>query len=154
LPLPPATDGCWAAPLQRLAAALERVETFYDSMGGLVGYQLKSLQLIIANTKDSISDLEPNNGAGAGSSMEASSSGGSSSSSSSSSSVDSGSGVAPAGGKDVTYHVPPALDLAGEGGRRVGARAAAQGIMSLPFMAEILPVGGGQAGGQAGLRQR
>jgi hypothetical protein len=36
----------------------------------------------------------------------------------------------------------------------VGARAAAQGIMSLPFMAEILPVGGGQAGGQAGLRQR
>jgi hypothetical protein len=42
----------------------------------------------------------------------------------------------------VSYHVPQALDLAGEGGREVGARTAAAGLAALPRMAEILPLGG------------
>lgn len=40
------------------------------------------------------------------------------------------------------YHVPRALDLAGEDGREVGQRTAAAGLMALPRMAEIYPVGG------------
>lgn len=32
--------------LARVADALSRVELFYDSIGGIAGYQLKSLQLI------------------------------------------------------------------------------------------------------------
>jgi hypothetical protein len=111
-------------------------------MGGLVGYQLKSLQLIIGNTQE---DTGAGSSSGSGSSGEANNAAGSSldvsSSSSSSGSSEEGSGFD--GPAAARFHVPPALDLAGEGGRRVGARAAAQGIMSLPFMAEILPVGGG-----------
>ncbi len=42
----------------------------------------------------------------------------------------------------VSYHVPRALDLAGEGGREVGVRTAAAGLVALPHMAEIYPVGG------------
>lgn len=45
----------------------------------------------------------------------------------------------------VRYLVPPAINLTGEAGRRAGTRAAAQGIMALPFMAEILPAGGEDA---------
>lgn len=97
-------------------------------MGGLVGYQLKSLQLITAGQGS-----PEQSGVAAGSPGQSDSeaqSGGQS-------------------GAEVRYHVPPALDLAGEAGRRVGARAAAAGILSLPYMAEILPVGGGP--GQGGV---
>lgn len=42
----------------------------------------------------------------------------------------------------MQYHVPHALDLAGENGRELGEQAASQGLMALPRMAEIYPVGG------------
>ncbi len=131
-------DDDWLTPLRKLAAALVRVEQFYDSMGGLIGYQLKSTRLIVANAAA--------DGANANATASGAADGGSSSATSSSSSSSSSSAPAaqPQGG-EVRYHVPPALDLAGEAGRRVGARAAAQGILSLPFMAEILPVGGARA---------
>jgi hypothetical protein len=50
----------------------------------------------------------------------------------------------------VTYHVPPGLDLAGEAGSQLGVRAAAQGLLAMPYLSEILPVGG--AGDRLGLR--
>ena len=33
--------------MQQLAATLKRVEVFYDSIGGLLGYQHKSLQIMV-----------------------------------------------------------------------------------------------------------
>eukprot|EP01025_Chloroclados_australasicus_P021677 TRINITY_DN22728_c0_g2_i3.p1 TRINITY_DN22728_c0_g2~~TRINITY_DN22728_c0_g2_i3.p1 ORF type:complete len:857 (+),score=118.99 TRINITY_DN22728_c0_g2_i3:53-2623(+) len=47
--------------LQELAQVLLRVESFYDSIGGLVGYHLKSLELICAGISDS--ECGENNGA-------------------------------------------------------------------------------------------
>eukprot|EP00983_Pelagomonas_calceolata_P071660 1151352-Pelagomonas_calceolata.AAC.5 len=38
------------APLAELAALLMRVDQFYDSIGGLVGYQAKSIELILEGT--------------------------------------------------------------------------------------------------------
>jgi len=124
--LPP-VDGCWVTALHKLASALTRVDHFYDSMGGLVGYQLKSIQLIIGASATS------DDSAAAGDDSAASSS---------NPGVSDGAAARADGAAEVQYHVPPALDLAGEAGRRVGARAASHGILALPFMAEILPVGG------------
>ena len=112
-------------------------------MGGVVGYQLQSLRLIVAN------------GGGGGGGGSGASSGANNSTTSSSTSADQqqqqeGDADDDPRRERVTYHVPPALDLAGEGGRRVGARAAAAGILSMPFMAEVLPVGG--AGDRLGLK--
>jgi hypothetical protein len=50
----------------------------------------------------------------------------------------------------VTYHVPPGVDLAGEAGSDTGVKAAAQGLLALPYLSTILPVGG--AGDRLGLR--
>lgn len=114
-------------------------------MGGLIGYQLKSLQLIIANTSSEGNDA-PGVTREAGDARDAFEG---------LQQVERDGGASPvhcAGDAEVRYHVPPALDLAGEGGRRVGARAAAHGILAMPFMAEILPVGGewGEGGGWKG----
>ena len=38
--------------LSKLLAMLRRVETFYDSIGGVLGYQSKSLQLIVAGMEE------------------------------------------------------------------------------------------------------
>ena len=42
----------------------------------------------------------------------------------------------------VQYHVPDALNLAGESSKELGEQVAIQGLMALPHMAEIYPVGG------------
>lgn len=108
------------------------MDTFYDSMGGLIGYQLKSLQLITsakvtaAVTAASAAADGGRQGAGSdGSAVEDEQA-------------------------HVTYHVPPGLDLAGEAGSDTGVKAAAQGLLSLPYLSTILPVGG--AGDRLGLR--
>lgn len=44
-----------ASALQHLALKLSDLESFYDSMGGIVGYQLKSLELIIEGSSSSSS---------------------------------------------------------------------------------------------------
>uniref|UniRef100_A0A7S3QX17 UGP3-like C-terminal hexapeptide repeats domain-containing protein n=1 Tax=Dunaliella tertiolecta TaxID=3047 RepID=A0A7S3QX17_DUNTE len=98
------------APLAELAALLMRVDQFYDSIGGLVGYQAKSIELILEGT----GEQQPQQAQ-----------------------------------EEVSYHVPHALDLAGEGGREVGEQVAMQGLLALPDMAEIYPVGG--AGDRLGL---
>lgn len=100
--------------LGRLAKQLLRVEHFYDSMGGVVGYQLKSLQLILAADKEYKQEGMP------------------------------------AEEQGVSYHVPPGIDLSGEEGHQVGTMAAARGLLSLPQVSEVYPVGG--AGDRLGLR--
>jgi hypothetical protein len=37
----PCTDGDWEKGLQELALVLRKCDTFYDAIGGLIGYQLK-----------------------------------------------------------------------------------------------------------------
>eukprot|EP00879_Flechtneria_rotunda_P025215 GHRR01026784.1.p1 GENE.GHRR01026784.1~~GHRR01026784.1.p1 ORF type:complete len:347 (+),score=104.30 GHRR01026784.1:1049-2089(+) len=159
LMLPP-TDGQWLQPLSALAAALCRVETFYDSMGGLIGYQLKSLQLILAASNcqanseaaaaisnGNSSSKEPSNG------TAATCNNGTSNAASNGTTVPVTEVPANSLTDDqahVTYHVPPGLDLAGEGGRQLGVRAAAQGLLAMPYLSEILPVGG--AGDRLGLK--
>ncbi|KAF8056255.1 UGP3 [Scenedesmus sp. PABB004] len=133
LMLPPA-DGGWARPLEALAEKLCRVEQFYDSMGGLAGYQLKSLQLILGGSA-SAADGGAN---------------GASSDAAGSDAVGSGAASSSDAASPVRYHVPPGLDLAGEDGAALGARAAAQGLLALPYLCEVLPVGG--AGDRLGLR--
>jgi hypothetical protein len=95
------------------------VESFYDSLGGLVGYQLKSLQLISGTD-------------------EAGSEGGDGSSSSSS-----GGGGAPQPPQQPpSYMMPPSLDLSGEDGGDCALREVAAGLRAMPHLAEIYPVGG------------
>jgi hypothetical protein len=110
------------------------VDTFYDSMGGLVGYQLKSLQLITA-AKATAAATAASSAASAGRQGAAAGSDGS---------------AVEDEQAHVTYHVPPGLDLAGEAGSDTGVKAAAQGLLSLPYLSTILPVGG--AGDRLGLR--
>ena len=217
-----------APALQRLATALCRVDSFYDSMGGLVGYQLKSIELILAGSAEAAAaaaataaaeeqrkahvrspshllmrkatngrangvtaaaaagrngngkhavvkvDLSSAAAAGGGSKNGKSrakgaaaaevgtASNGSAYTSSSSAAATAAAAVAAAAARpaeasaaedgagipgsavQTAYHVPPCLDLAGPGGRQLGIKAAAQGILAMPHMAEILPVGGEQ----------
>lgn len=132
-----------APALARLAGALCRVDTFYDSMGGLVGYQLKSLELILSAEA-----------AAAGAAAAAAPSHHNSSSSSAqqqgpAAGDEAAQAQAAEGSPSACYHVPPGLDLAGEAGRQLGQRAAAEGLLAMPYLAEILPVGG--AGDRLGL---
>lgn len=109
-------------------------------MGGLAGYQLKSLTLILeANDAAAEAEAEaaaqaavPSNGNGAAAAEAAAA------------------GRLEDAQSHVTYHVPPGLDLTDpESGAAAGQRAAAQGLLALPFLAEVLPVGG--AGDRLGL---
>lgn len=134
-------------------AALARVEEFYDSIGGLAGYQLQCLQLLAAaqaeggSSDDGSAAALPTASSDAGSSVDASlcSStddvwpagmlGGSHSGSSSSS---------------TEFLVPVGLDLASPEQAAAAAAAVAAGIRAVPHMAEIYPLGG--AGDRLGLR--
>jgi UTP---glucose-1-phosphate uridylyltransferase len=48
--------GNWAPQLEDLAQKLEKVQSFYDCLGGIVGYQLKCLELIDAALEEEVSD--------------------------------------------------------------------------------------------------
>eukprot|EP00887_Chlorella_sp_A99_P002643 scaffold6.g2643.t1 len=121
---------------ERLAAALARVEDFYDSIGGVAGYQLQCLRLIAEQRSAAAA------GGGGGGEGEASASGGGAA-------LASGAGSAAAG--ETQYLVPPGLDLgsADPAAAAVARAATLAGIEALPAMAEICPLGG--AGDRLGL---
>ena len=100
--------------LDAFADALVSVEVFYDSIGGLAGYQLQCLRLI-----------EEHRCGGSTSSME---------------------DAAPPA--NVEFMVPSGLDLRADGGK-AGNVVAAHGLLGVPQMAEIYPLGG--AGDRLGL---
>jgi hypothetical protein len=130
------------------------VDTFYDSMGGLVGYQLKSLELILsAEAAAAAAPSHPSPTMSGGPQPTSSSSSSSSSAQHQGLVGEPGAQATPAqqaeGSPAACYHVPPGLDLAGEAGRQLGQRAAAEGLLAMPYLAEILPVGG--AGDRLGL---
>ncbi|WIA22182.1 hypothetical protein OEZ85_004516 [Tetradesmus obliquus] len=139
LMMPPA-DGKWQGPLALLASRLCRVEAFYDSMGGLPGYQLKSLQLILAGNSSAQQQQQQQQALDAAAALATGSH---------TQQQQQQEGLEDAQAH-VTYHVPPGLDLAGEAGSELGVRAAAQGLLAMPYLSEILPVGG--AGDRLGLR--
>lgn len=127
-----------------LAARLGRVEQFYDSVGGVLGYQLKSLELIVAGMQDKAARKhQPQHAPVDPTQLHRTQP-----------------QVHTHGGEqqqqqqqrpqqEVRYRVPKGVDLAGEEGSGVGVAAAAQGLAALPFLAEIYPVGG--AGDRLGL---
>ncbi|GFR51311.1 hypothetical protein Agub_g13676 [Astrephomene gubernaculifera] len=127
-----------APQLSSLASRLARVEQFYDSVGGLLGYQLKSLQLILAGMQDKAARMQEQQQQHPQQQQQQPTADASPTSPASASSP------------SATFHVPRGgLDLAGEAGAGVGVAAAAQGLAGLPFTAEIYPVGG--AGDRLGL---
>ncbi|GLC45555.1 hypothetical protein PLESTB_001205700 [Pleodorina starrii] len=140
---PPSPPEALLPRLTSLAVRLARVEQFYDSVGGLLGYQIKSLQLIVAGMQDKSARSKQQQQQQQQQTEEAAAA-----------NADAPPGPAPAPGPgggvgEVRFHVPRGMDLAGEEGAGVGVAAAAQGLAALPFMAEIYPVGG--AGDRLGL---
>ncbi|KAG2483471.1 hypothetical protein HYH03_017654 [Edaphochlamys debaryana] len=120
----PSSPSSVSSRLLSLASRLSRVESFYDSMGGLLGYQLKSLQLIVEGMKDKARVQEEKAHPPSPEDLAARP-------------------------PQTTYRVPRGIDLAGEAGSGVGISAAAAGLAALPLTAEIYPVGG--AGDRLGL---
>ena len=100
--------------LDKLLETLRRVETFYDSLGGLVGYQEKSLSLVAASLVDPKASTQE-----------------------------------PTAAAETRYLVPKPVDLAAEDGREVAREATRSGLLAMPSLAEIYPVGG--AGDRLGL---
>lgn len=118
-------------------AALSRVEDFYDSIGGLIGYQRQCLALIAAHEAEGPTHAASSNGCASGSwtdSAEWPSHGG---------------GQRPPA-PTTEFLVPAGLDLASPEQAAATAAAVAAGIDALPRMAEIYPLGG--AGDRLGLR--
>lgn len=88
-----------------LCTNLHHVDSFYDSIGGLAGYQLKCLETLASSAQMSEESAEK---------------------------------VA----AEPKFYMPQGLNIAGNQNRRVAAAAAATGLEALPYMAEILPLGG------------
>ncbi|PSC72756.1 nucleotide-diphospho-sugar transferase [Micractinium conductrix] len=135
--------------LEKLGAALARVEDFYDSIGGLAGYQAQCLALISQQREQGLA--RPPHGAATGSSSS------STSSMESLASTDPAwpEGFSPAApgssaAADTEYLIPVGLDLDSPCQAGAAAAAVAAGIDALPHMAEIYPLGG--AGDRLGLR--
>lgn len=132
------------------------MEEFYDSLGGLAGYQAQCLQLLAA------ADAEGGADAGAGATPASLDSFDSSSSMDASlCSTDdawpagmlgaaAGSSSGSGGSSSTEFLVPAGLDLASPAQAAAAAAAVADGIRAVPRMAEIYPLGG--AGDRLGLR--
>ena len=85
------------------------VDSFYNSIGGLAGYQLKCLEMMLGSKKDTAGETTKSE---SGASAE----------------------------EGTKYHMPQGLNIAYN--RREAAAAAATGLEALPYMGEILPLGG------------
>lgn len=109
--------------MHSLAEKLIKVQRFYDALGGIVGYQLKCLQLIL---DAKVSENQ---------------SGSYDSSSTSSTDQPSSSEFE----EEVDYLVPQGPKFnKGDEGRELAVQAAGQGLRALPELAEIYPLGGMQ----------
>lgn len=117
--------------LARLAETLHRNERFYDSIGGLLGYQLKCLELIRAYGEGGEqAHLVAGQAHGCGQDPST-----------------------PEGAIklscELSFHVPAGPDLASAGSGPLEQALALAGLRSLPHLAEIYPLGG--AGDRLGL---
>jgi len=107
----------------RLAASLVGVEQFYDSLGGLVGYQLQCLTLIQQHQKKDVEAVGEVH-----------------------TTVNNIDNI----DKDMELLIPDGLDLSSPHQATEAKRAIIQGLHSLPLMSEIYPLGG--AGDRLGLK--
>ena len=132
--------------LRALCATLKHVESFYDMLGGVVGYQFAALELIHeahggppATTADDLQTgarTDFDDGAGETARENSRREG----------EPFSETAVTPT--PTVDMHVPPGPDLR-EGGGEYARLAASWGLRELPKMAEVYPLGG--AGDRLGL---
>jgi UTP---glucose-1-phosphate uridylyltransferase len=127
------SSSSWLCALEALCAQLARVEAFYDSMGGLVGYQRASLRLVIEGTAALEQQQQQQQQAPAADNSHQNP-------------------TNPAIFEDTYLVPPPTLDLAADTpeAQAAGARAVAQGVLATPRLAEVWPVGG--AGDRLGLQ--
>ena len=109
----------------RLAASLVGVEQFYDSLGGLVGYQLQCLTLIQRHQKKDVEVVGEVHTTAKNNNNH---------------NID----------KDMELLIPDGLDLSSPHQATEAKRAIIQGLHSLPLMSEIYPLGG--AGDRLGLK--
>jgi len=116
------TEAECAENVDALLACLRKVETFYDMLGGVVGYQCAALELCLESLTGEPAQTH------SGSECDG---------------LDC-SGVP----GEVTMHVPPGVDLRANQGE-FAATASRWGLEELPRMAEIYPLGG--AGDRLGL---
>ncbi|KAA6420439.1 MAG: low photochemical bleaching 1 [Trebouxia sp. A1-2] len=56
---PMAEGTCFRSAVQQLASTLKRVEIFYNSIGGLLGYHRKCLQIMLEGSEQQTSQVEP-----------------------------------------------------------------------------------------------
>lgn len=117
-----------------MADKLVKVQRFYDALGGIVGYQLKCLELICDARVREFSSMEPS----AYSSLDGSTEGFETDDSSQHSTASSTAEV-----EEVHYLVPhgPKFNK-GKDGRALAEHAAGEGLRALPELAEIYPLGG------------
>lgn len=136
----PQYTGDWKPQMHSLAEKLVKVQRFYDALGGIVGYQLKCLQLICDARVREFSSMVPSAYSSLdGSSLEGSSSEGSETDASS---VHSAAGAAVVD-DEVEYLVPQGPKFnKGDEGRALAQHAAGAGLRALPELAEIYPLGG------------
>ena len=133
--------------LRALCATLKHVESFYDMLGGVVGYQFAALELIheahggppATTASDLQTDARTDSDDGAGETRDAKDS-------RREGEPFSETAVTPT--PTVDMHVPPGPDLR-EGGGEYARLAASWGLRELPKMAEVYPLGG--AGDRLGL---
>ena len=109
-----AGDGSMWPALLRLAEGLARVEDFFDSLGGLPWYQLRCMRFI---ADAALADSHDSSG-----------------------STPAWADTAGPEAEQPAFHMPSGVDL--EHDADAARRAAAQGLQSLPYMAEIYPIGG------------
>jgi UTP---glucose-1-phosphate uridylyltransferase len=91
-----------------------KVQQFYDALGGIVGYQLKCLELIAAAKSKELEEAEAKANGSADDGADA----------------------------HTDFLIPQGPNLQGPEGRRVAQRAAADGLRAMPDLAEIYPLGG------------
>ena len=117
-----ADDGARAAALASSLEILSKVETFYDMIGGLIGYQCTAMELCLESMTGEPAQVH------------------------SDAQCDGLDCLGVPG--EVQLHVPPGVDLRADNGA-FAATASRWGLEELPKMAEIYPLGG--AGDRLGL---
>jgi hypothetical protein len=133
--------GDWRPSMRALAEKLVKVQRFYDALGGIVGYQLKCLQLIYDARAEAYAEMTPQR-----LSLDGSSSG--TGTAPSVASEGTSAGCTEETEEQVDYLVPqgPKFNTGVQGQKRA-LHAAGDGLRALPQLAEIYPLGGAHGAG-------
>ena len=129
--------------LQALCVRLQRVHGFYDSIGGLPGYQLRCMEMLLASAhasaKEEADSRQPQQHGGANAKENANPQ---QQQQQQGQSACEQKAAAAARDPDTRFLMPRGLNIAGAKNRAAATAAAAAGLEALPRMGEILPLGG------------